>query len=137
MAQEREAQAFVMEPGMIDGYGGGGGFEFSVQDRNGTDIRTLKAITDRFVEKLTERPEIGDVYSNYDVNYPQYKVEVDVSHCKRAGISPVTVLNELGAYLGGMLFGTLGLLLTVPGLFTIFQKIQERFKPMEKKEDFY
>ena len=101
MAQEREAQAFVMEPGMIEGYGGGGGFEFSVQDRNGTGIRTLKAITDRFVEKLSERPEIGEVYSNYDVNYPQYKVEVDVSHCKRAGISPVTVLNELGAYLGG------------------------------------
>ncbi len=101
MAQEREAQAFVMEPGMIEGYGGGGGFEFFVQDRNGTDIRTLKAITDRFVEKLTERPEIGEIYSNYDVNYPQYKVDVDVSHCKRAGISPVTVLNELGAYLGG------------------------------------
>ena len=101
MAQEREAQAFVMEPGMIEGYGGGGGFEFSVQDRNGTDIRTLKTITDRFVEKLTERPEIGEIYSNYDVNYPQYKVDVDVSHCKRAGISPVTVLNELGAYLGG------------------------------------
>ena len=36
---------------------------------------------------------------------------------------------------GGMLFGTLGLLLTVPGLFTIFQKIQERFKPMERKEE--
>ena len=101
MAEEREAQAFVMEPGMIEGYGGGGGFEFSVQDRNGTDIRTLKTITDRFVEKLTERPEIGEIYSNYDVNYPQYKVDVDVSHCKRAGVSPVTVLNELGAYLGG------------------------------------
>ena len=101
MAQEREAQAFVMEPGMIEGYGGGGGFEFSVQDRNGTDIRTLKTVTDRFVEKLTERPEIGEIYSNYDVNYPQYKVDVDVSHCKRAGVSPVTVLNELGAYLGG------------------------------------
>ncbi len=101
MAQEREAQAFVMEPGMIEGYGGGRGFEFSVQDRNGTDIRTLKTVTDRFVEKLTERPEIGEIYSNYDVNYPQYKVDVDVSHCKRAGVSPVTVLNELGAYLGG------------------------------------
>lgn len=27
---------------------------------------------------------------------------------------------------GGMLFGTLGLLLTVPVLFVVFQKIQER-----------
>ncbi|MBR0304425.1 MAG: efflux RND transporter permease subunit [Bacteroidales bacterium] len=101
LAQEREAESFAMEPGMIEGYGGGGGFEFSVQDRNGMDVRTLKEITDRFVEKLQERPEIGDIYSSYDVNYPQYRVDVDVSRCKKAGVSPSTVLNELGAYLGG------------------------------------
>ena len=101
LEQEHEAQSFAMETGMIEGYGGGGGFEFSVQDRNGMDVRTLKEITDRFVEKLQERPEIGDIYSNYDVNYPQYRVDVDVSRCKKAGVSPSTVLNELGAYLGG------------------------------------
>jgi HAE1 family hydrophobic/amphiphilic exporter-1 len=101
LAEEREAQSFAMEPGMIEGFGGGGGFEFSVQDRNGMDVHTLKEITDRFVEKLQERPEIGDLYSNYDVNYPQYRVDVDVSRCKKASVSPSTVLNELGAYLGG------------------------------------
>ena len=101
LAQEREAQSFAMEPGMIEGYGGGGGFEFAVQDRNGMDVRTLKEITDRFLEKLQERPEIGEIYSNYDVNYPQYRVDVDVSRCKKVGVSPSTVLNELGAYLGG------------------------------------
>ena len=101
LAQEREAESFAMEPGMIEGYGGGGGFEFSVQDRNGMDVKTLKEITGHFVEKLQERPEIGDIYSNYDVNYPQYRVDVDVSRCKKAGVSPSTVLNELGAYLGG------------------------------------
>ncbi|MBR6272591.1 MAG: efflux RND transporter permease subunit [Bacteroidales bacterium] len=101
LSMEREAESFAMEPGMIEGYGGGGGFEFSVQDRNGMDVRTLKEITDRFTEKLSQRPEIGDLYSNYDVNYPQYRVDVDVSRCKKAGVSPSTVLNELGAYLGG------------------------------------
>ena len=101
LAEEHEAQSFAMEPGMIEGYGGGGGFEFSVQDRNGMDVRTLKEITDRFTEKLSQRPEIGDIYSNYDVNYPQYRVDVDVSRCKKARVSPATVLNELGAYLGG------------------------------------
>ncbi len=101
LAEEREGQSFAMEPGMIEGYGGGGGFEFSVQDRNGMDVRTLKEITDRFVEKLQEHPEIGDIYSNYDVNYPQYRVDVDVSRCKKVGVSPSTVLIELGAYLGG------------------------------------
>ena len=38
---------------------------------------------------------------------------------------------------GGMLFGTLGLLVTVPALFAVFQKVQERFKPMtvQKMDD--
>lgn len=101
LAKEHESQSFAMEPGMIEGYGGGGGFEFSIQDRNGTDIRALKEVTDRFVEKLMQRPEIGDIYSNYDINYPQYRLDVDASRCKKMNVSPVTVLNELGAYLGG------------------------------------
>lgn len=60
------------------------------------------------------------------------------------GMLPLMYANGVGAngsrtigvcLVGGMLFGTLGLLLTVPGLFTIFQKIQERFKTMGKKEE--
>ena len=101
MAEETEAQSFVSEPGMVEGYGGNGGFEFSVQDRNGQDVKTLHGVTTRFIEKLRERPEIGEVYSSYDVNYPQYRVDLDVARCKKMGVAPSTVLNEMGAYLGG------------------------------------
>ena len=101
MAKETEAQSFVSEPGMVEGYGGNGGFEFSVQGRNGQDVKTLHAVTTRFIEKLSERPEIGEVYSSYDVNYPQYRVDLDVARCKKMGVAPSTVLNEMGAYLGG------------------------------------
>ena len=101
LAQETEAQSFVSEPGMVEGYGGNGGFEFSVQGRNGQDVKTLHEVTTRFTEKLSERPEIGEVYSNYDVNYPQYRVDLDVARCKKMGVAPSTVLNEMGAYLGG------------------------------------
>lgn len=101
MAEESEAQSFVSEPGMVEGYGGNGGFEFSVQGRNGQDVKTLHVVTSRFIEKLSERPEIGEVYSNYDVNYPQYRVDLDVARCKKMGVAPSTVLNEMGAYLGG------------------------------------
>ena len=34
---------------------------------------------------------------------------------------------------GGMLFGTLGLLFVVPTLFVLFQALQERFKPIKKQ----
>ena len=101
LAQETEAQSFVSEPGMVEGYGGNGGFEFSVQGRNGQDAKTLHEVTTRFTEKLSECPEIGEVYSSYDVNYPQYRVDLDVARCKKMGVAPSTVLNEMGAYLGG------------------------------------
>ena len=101
LSQETEAQSFVSEPGMVEGYGGNGGFEFSVQGRNGQDAKTMHEVTTRFMEKLSERPEIGEVYSSYDVNYPQYRVDLDVARCKKMGVAPSTVLNEMGAYLGG------------------------------------
>ena len=101
LSQETEAQIFVSEPGMVEGYGGNGGFEFSVQGRNGQDAKTLHEVTTRFTEKMSERPEIGEVYSSYDVNYPQYRVDLDVARCKKMGVAPSTVLNEMGSYLGG------------------------------------
>ena len=101
LSQETEAQSFVSEPGMVEGYGGNGGFEFSVQGRNGQDAKTLHEVTTRFMDKLSERPEIGETYSSYDVNYPQYRVDLDVARCKKMGVAPSTVLNEMGAYLGG------------------------------------
>jgi HAE1 family hydrophobic/amphiphilic exporter-1 len=101
LAEDNEAQSFVSEPGMVEGYGGNGGFEFSVQGRNGQDAKTLHEVTTRFAEKLSECPEIGEVYSSYEVNYPQYRVDLDVARCKKMGVSPSTVLNEMGAYLGG------------------------------------
>ena len=86
LAQETEAQSFVSEPGMVEGYGGNGGFEFSVQGRNGQDAKTVHEVTTHFTEKLSGRPEIGEVYSSYDVNYPQYRVDLDVARCKKMGV---------------------------------------------------
>ena len=97
---EHEAEAFAMTPGMIDGYGNGGGFEFSIQNKNATDIRQFFEVSEEFLSHLNERPEVEQAYSGYDVNFPQYAVEVDASRCKKMGISPATVLAELSAYMG-------------------------------------
>jgi len=62
---------------------------------------SITLFTTRFMEKLSEHSEIGEVYSSYDVNYPQYRVDLDVARCKKMGVAPSTVLNVMGAYLGG------------------------------------
>lgn len=101
LSSEREFETFVSEPGMVEGYGGKGGFEFSIQARNGQDIKTLYEVTERFIQRLGQCKEIGEISSNYVIDFPQYRVDLDVSRCKKMGISPATVLTELGAYLGG------------------------------------
>lgn len=98
----KNARIFVLAPGMIPGYGMGGGFEFHVQDKSGGSVRDLHDVTMRFLGVLNQRPEIAAAYSSYNIDYPQYLVDIDATKCKRAGISPAEVLGTLGGYYGGI-----------------------------------
>ena len=96
-----EAQCFVFEPGMIPGYGMGS-IELQLQDKTGTaDKEVFFNYTKEFIAKLSEHPEVGRCITTYERNFPQFDVDVDAAQCKRAGISPTTVLNALASYCGG------------------------------------
>ena len=101
-AHIKDARVFVLVPGMIPGYGMGGGFEFHVQDKQGHGVRELYEATQAFLGALNQRPEIAAAYSSYNIDYPQYIVDVDAVKCKRAGVSPAEVLSCLGGYYGGI-----------------------------------
>ncbi len=96
-----EASVFSLEPPVIPGYGMGSGFELYVQDKRGGDINEFKNVTDNFVAALSQRPEIGEVYSTFETNYPQYWVDIDAAQCEQAGISPNEILETLSGYYGG------------------------------------
>jgi len=100
LAMETDAESMAMSPGMIDGYGGGNSIELSVLNHSGADIRTFFEVSERFIEALNQRPEIEDIYSSYAIDYPQYRLDVDAARCKKMGVSPASVLNELSAFLG-------------------------------------
>lgn len=96
-----EASIFAVAPPMIPGYGMGSGFELYMQDKRGGDVNEFKKVTDDFVAALSERPEIGEVYSSFETNYPQYWVDIDAAQCEQAGISPSEILGTLAGYYGG------------------------------------
>ena len=100
-AQIKEAQIFVFQPAMIPGYGMGNAIELNMQDRTGGDMGTFYQSVMQFLTALNQRPEVAMAYTSYAMNFPQYRVEVDAAQCKRAGISPATVLETLGSYCGG------------------------------------
>lgn len=96
-----DATVFAMSPPMIAGYGMGNGFELYLQDKTGGDINAFKKEADKFVEALSRRPEIGEVYSSFATDYPQYWVDIDAAKCEQSGVSPSDVLSTLSGYYTG------------------------------------
>ena len=88
-------------PPMIAGYGMGNGFELYLQDKAGGNIAAFKEEADKFVEALSQRPEIGEVYSSFATDYPQYWVDIDAAKCEQSGVSPADVLSTLSGYYTG------------------------------------
>ncbi len=96
----KDAQVFAMSPGMIPGYGIGNALEMYTQDKNGVSTEDFYATTMQYLGALNQRPEIAMAYSSFNVNFPQWEVDVDAAKCKRAGVSPSTVLSTISAYYG-------------------------------------
>lgn len=100
-ADIKTAQIFCFAPPMVSGYGMSNGFEMFVQDKKGGEVNDLHAVTQQFIAKLNQRPEIAMAYTSFNVNFPQYVVDVDAARCKRANVAPSDVLSTLSGYLGG------------------------------------
>jgi HAE1 family hydrophobic/amphiphilic exporter-1 len=96
------ARMFFIAPPTLEGFGNSSGFEFQVQDRSGGDIARFYDVNNRFLAALNQRPEIQYATSFFNINFPQFEVEVDVPKCKESNVSPATVLNTLQGYYGSI-----------------------------------
>lgn len=96
-----DVQIFTMSPPLIDGYGVANGFEIYLQDLAGGNADDLYKVGQEFIASLSKRPEIGSAYTTFNVNFPQYLVEVDAAKCQRAGTTADAVLSTLAGYYSG------------------------------------
>ena len=102
---QAEVTAFQMP--QIPGYGNGSDISLNLQDRSrGTDKQTFVETCEKFVKKLNARPEVAFANSTYSQDYPKYRLDVDEIACKRAGLSPKTVLQTIGTFLAGSYIGS-------------------------------
>lgn len=101
----KNIQLLPFQMPQIPGYGSSNSIDLVVQDLGDGDMSEFSELTDKFLAKLAERPEISDASSSYSERYPKFRVEVDPVQCDRAGISPDVVLNTVGAYCGGSYIG--------------------------------
>ncbi len=89
----------------IPGYGTSNDINLVVEDPTDGNLSEFASKTERFLAKLSERPEVSSAMTTYSERFPKYQVDVDATQCDRAGVSPQFVLTTLGAYCGGAYIG--------------------------------
>ena len=101
----KNVQVLPFQLPQVPGYGTSNSVSLVVEDPSDGNLSEFARDTENFLNKLSERPEIGMAMSSYSERFPKYQVEVNPTQCDRAGVSPKTVLSTLGAFCGGSYIG--------------------------------
>jgi len=98
------SDAFIaaVPPPPVSGLGTTGGFKLFVQDRAALGYEELYRVTQEFVGRLRQQPEINPyaTYSNYEVNVPQLYADVDRIKARQQGVALTDIFEALQVYLG-------------------------------------
>jgi len=86
----------------LAGFGAASGFNYLIQDRTGT--MTVEQLGDQahaFITAGRQRPELGTLFTSFDPNYPQVKVELDREKARTLGVPVNAVFQTLSSAMGG------------------------------------
>jgi NodT family efflux transporter outer membrane factor (OMF) lipoprotein len=97
-----EAVAFCFAPPTIPGFGAAGGFTAYLQDKSGTmSVQDMQEQTMRFIAESQKRPELANVFTQFDAGVPQIGVDLDREKARKLGVNINDVFVTLQAALGG------------------------------------
>ncbi len=96
-----EAIVFPFNIPTISGFGASAGFKFLLQDRSGTlSVEQLGAEARKYLAAARQRPELGNLFTSFDPNYPQVKVDLDRDKARKLGVPINDVFQAMSAALG-------------------------------------
>src|SRR5262252_1810382 len=97
-----EAVIFPFNIPTISGFGASSGFNFLLQDRSGTlSVAQLGVQANAFLTAARQRPELANLFTSFNPNYPQLGVELDREKARKVGVPVNEVFQALSASLGG------------------------------------
>lgn len=91
---------FLFKPPTMPGFGMLSGVDLVLQDRSAGSLENFSQEANRFVEKLSQQPEIAYAMTPFKVNYPQYEMLIDHKRVKQLGIDVSTLLGVMQVYYG-------------------------------------
>lgn len=89
------------EPGAIRGLGSTNGFSGYIQARGSDDALRLQAVTQDFLAKLAERPELSSLRSYLRAESPTIRVDLDEEKAMQLGVQTEDVFDTLTAFFSG------------------------------------
>jgi len=92
----------VFPPPPVQGIGTLGGFKLQLEDRADLGYDELYNATQAVLAKARKAPELAGVFSNYQVNVPQIRADVNRVKAKEHGIALGDVFDTLQVYLGSI-----------------------------------
>ena len=97
----KDAKIIFFQPSSVPGFGAGGGVSFVLLDKAGSELSQVNTDVQKFLTALTQRPEIQYAQTSFNVDYPQYQMDINVERAMQSGIAVSTILSTLQNYIGG------------------------------------
>ncbi|NUY81308.1 efflux RND transporter permease subunit [Flavobacterium sp. MAH-1] len=97
-----DARMLFFTPPSVQGFGTADGFELKIQDKGDDDWQKVNQVTGEFLGALNQRPEIAYAMTNFNPNFPQYRMDINVEKAKDAGVSVSDIFNTMQGYYGGL-----------------------------------
>lgn len=98
----KDAQVLFFAPPMIPGYSASSDIELNMQDKTGGSLEHFQKVVTDYMDELKARPEINSAQTSFNPTFPQYQLDIDAAACKKAGISPSSILSTMQGYFGGL-----------------------------------
>lgn len=88
-------------PPTVPGFGNSSGFELRLLDKSGNeDLSKTSIVLNNFIKDLNNVDVIESTSTTFDVNFPQYMLEIDYDLAAKRGISVENSMNTLQTLLG-------------------------------------
>lgn len=98
----KDAQIIYFTPPSINGFGLSSGFEIQLQTTETEDWQKINEVKTDFIQALNARPEIQYAIAQFNPDFPQYELELDVEKINLAGLSNNEIFSALQGYYGGI-----------------------------------
>lgn len=97
----QDAKIEFFAPPTVPGFGNASGFELRLLDKTGSgNLQQTAGVARKLLDSLKASPVLGNAFTNFDPNFPQYLIHVDHDVAAKKGVSVYNAMETLQTLIG-------------------------------------